>query len=210
MARGFSTPRGRLNPPGTGEVEWAVTDVLRNFVEAAGPLQALVLVVAYVILTVLLVPGTISSVAAGSLFGPAWGTLLTLAGATIGAITAFEIARALGRERVRARLGRRTDAADRWVRSRGLLGVITLRLVPVVPFNVLNYAFGLSTVQRRNHVLGTAIGIVPGTVAFVGLGSSIADPTSAGFLGSLAAVILLVIVSTRHARSASPPPASAT
>ncbi len=61
-----------------------MTDVLRNFVEAAGPLQALVFVVAYVILTVLLVPGTISSVAAGSLFGPAWGTLLTLAGATIG------------------------------------------------------------------------------------------------------------------------------
>ncbi len=87
--------------------------------------------------------------------------------------------------------------------------MITLRLVHV-PFNVLNYAFGLSTVQRRNHVLGTAIGIVPGTVAFVGLASSIADPTSAGFLGSLAAVILLVIVSTRHARSASPPPASAT
>jgi uncharacterized membrane protein YdjX (TVP38/TMEM64 family) len=187
-----------------------VTDVLRNFVETAGPLQALVFVVAYVILSVLLVPGTISSVAAGALFGPAWGTLLALAGATIGAIAAFETARALGRERVRARLGRRTDAADRWVRSRGLLGVITLRLVPVVPFNVLNYAFGLSTVQRRNHVLGTAIGIAPGTVAFVGLGSSIADPTSAGFLGSLAAVILLVIVSTRRARSASPPPASAT
>ena len=167
VARGFNVPRGRLNPPGTGEVEWAVTDVLRNFVEAAGPLQALVFVVAYVILTVLLVPGTISSVVAGWLFGPAWGTLLTLAGATIGAITAFEIARALGRERVRARLGRRTDAADRWVRSRGLLGVITLRLVHV-PFNVLNYAFGLSTVQRRNHVLGTAIGIVPGTVALSG------------------------------------------
>ncbi len=186
-----------------------MTDVLRNFVETAGPLQALVFVVAYVILSVLLVPGTISSVAAGALFGPAWGTLLALAGATIGAIAAFETARALGRERVRARLGRRTDAADRWVRSRGLLGVITLRLVHV-PFNVLNYAFGLSTVQRRNHVLGTAIGIVPGTVAFVGLGSSIADPTSAGFLGSLAAVILLVVVSTRRARSASPPPASAT
>ena len=78
-----------------------MTDVLRNFVEAAGPLQALVLVVAYVILTVLLVPGTISSVAAGALFGPVWGTVLTLAGATIGAVAAFEIARALVRERVR-------------------------------------------------------------------------------------------------------------
>lgn len=182
--------------------------MLRNFVEAAGPLQALVFVVAYVILTVLLVPGTIPSVAAGAIFGPVWGTLLTLTGATIGAVAAFETARALGRERVRARLGRRTDAADRWVRSRGLLGVITLRLVPVVPFNVLNYAFGLSTVQRRNHVIGTALGIVPGTVAFVALGSSIADPGSPGFLASLTAVIVLVVVSTRRARAADPPPAS--
>lgn len=187
-----------------------MTDALRNFVEAAGSLEAVVFVITYVILTVLLVPGTIPSVAAGALFGPVWGTALTLAGATIGAVAAFEIARALGRERVRARLGRRTDTADRWVSSRGLLGVLTLRLVPVVPFNVLNYAFGLSTVERRNHLIGTAIGIVPGTVAFVGLGSSITDPGSAGFLASLGAVIGLVLVSTYRARAASAPEASAT
>ncbi len=176
------------------------------FVEGTGPFQAAVFVVLYVILTVALVPGTIPSLAAGALFGPVWGTLLTLTGATLGAVAAFETARALGRERLRARLGHRTDTADRWVSTRGLLGVITLRLIPVVPFNVLNYAFGLSTVKRRNHVIGTAIGIVPGTVAFVALGSSIADPGSAGFIASLAAVLLLVIVSTRRARSASPPP----
>ncbi len=92
------------------------------------------------------------------------------------------------------------------MRSRGLLGVVTLRLVPVVPFNVLNYAFGLSTVERRNHVIGTGIGIVPGTVAFVALGSSIADPGSTGFLASLAAALLLSAVSTLRARTASPPP----
>lgn len=182
-----------------------MSDELRMFVEASGPLEAVVFVVLYVILTVLLVPGTIPSLAAGALFGPLWGVLLTFIGATIGAAVAFEVARALGRERLRARLGHRTDTADRWVRSRGLLGVITLRLLPVVPFNVLNYAFGLSTVERRNHVIGTAIGILPGTVAFVALGSSIADPGSAGFLASLAAVLLLVAVSTRRARSASPP-----
>jgi len=185
-----------------------VTDALRMFVESTGPLEAVVFVALYVILTVFLVPGTIPSVAAGALFGPLWGTLLTLTGATIGAVAAFEVARALGRERVRARLGHRTDTADRWVTGRGLLGVITLRLIPLVPFNVLNYAFGLSTVKRRNHVIGTAIGIVPGTVAFVALGSSIADPGSAGFFASLSAVVLLVVVSTCRARSASPPPAS--
>lgn len=185
-----------------------VADQLRTFIEATGPAGAAVFVVAYVILTVLLVPGTIGSVAAGALFGPIWGTVLTLAGATLGAVAAFEVARALGRDGVRARLGRRADAADRWVSSRRVTGVIMLRVVPVVPFNALNYAFGLSTVSRRDHVIGTAVGIVPGTVAFVGLGSSIARPGSIGFVVSVVAVLVLVGVTTGRARRAAVAPAS--
>jgi len=63
---------------------------------------------------------------------------------------------------------------DAWVQRRGVSGVIGLRLLPVVPFNALNYAFGLSSVRRREHAVGTAIGILPGSVAFVALGDSIA------------------------------------
>lgn len=77
--------------------------------------------------------------------------------------------------------------------------MIALRLVPAVPFNVLNYAFGL-LVRRRDHALDTAIGIVPGTVAFVALGDSALRPGSLGFVLSLGAVVLLVIGSTVHAR----------
>lgn len=72
--------------------------------------------------------------------------------------------------------------------------------MPVVPFNVLNYAFGLSSVGRREHAFGTAVGIVPGTIAFVALGDSIADPGSLGFLLSLTAVAALVGVSVVRGR----------
>jgi len=70
-----------------------------------------------------------------------------------------------------------------------------------VPFSALHYAFGLSSVRRRDHAVGTAIGIVPGSVAFVALGDSIADPGSVGFMASLGAVAVLVaasVVKSRH------------
>ncbi len=184
----------------------SLTDQLRQLIEVLGPFGAIAFVLLYIVLTILFVPGTIPSVAAGALFGPLWGTLLTLAGAILGAAAAFEIARALGRERVRARMGKRTEVADRWVHDQGLLGVIALRLIPAVPFNALNYAFGLSSVARRSYLVGTAVGIVPGTIAFVVLGSSLTDPRSPGFIGSLAVVIVLIAISTYRSRRSAPPP----
>lgn len=170
-----------------------VREDLESFVSSAGPAGPVAFVVLYVVLTVALVPGTVPSLAAGALFGPVWGALLTVVGATLGAVLAFEVARRLGRERTRRLLGRRGAATDAWVTERGLRGVLTLRLIPVLPFNALNYAFGLSGVSRRDHALGTLVGIVPGTVAFVALGDSLLDPTSAGFALSLGAVVLLLV-----------------
>ncbi len=176
-------------------------DQLRSFVEATGPFGPITFVLAYVALTVAFVPGSIPSLAAGALFGPVLGVALTLLGATAGSVVAFEISRRLGRERTKRLLGRRGAAADSWIGERGLTGVIALRLTPVVPFNALNYAFGLSAVGRRDHALGTAIGIVPGTVAFVALGDSIGSPGSTGFLLSLGAVAALIAVSSVKARA---------
>lgn len=184
-------------------------DDLTSVVEAAGPLGPAAFVIAYVLLTAAFVPGTIPSLAAGALFGPVWGTVLTVTGATLGAAAAFEIARRLGRDRTRRLLGRRGAAADARLGAQGLRGVIVLRLLPLVPFNALNYAFGLSAVSRRHHALGTMVGIVPGSLAFVALGDSISDPGSTGFVLSLAAVAVLIAGSSiagRRRRSAAAVP----
>jgi len=204
--RGFTRlcPRS-LNRSSERSVERFVIDQLRSLVEAAGPFGPAAFVAAYALLTVALVPGTIPSLAAGALFGPVWGSLLVIAGATVGAVGAFEVARRIGRQRTRRLVGKRVLRADAWVQRRGVSGVIGLRLLPVVPFNALNYAFGLSSVRRRDHAVGTAIGIVPGSVAFVALGDSIAEPGSVGFMASLGAVAVLVAASVvrsrRNARS---------
>jgi len=186
-------------------VECFVIDHVRSLVDAAGPFGPAAFVAAYAVLTVALVPGTIPSLAAGALFGPVWGSLLVVAGATAGAVGAFEVARRIGHQRTRRLVGERVLRADAWVQRRGVSGVIGLRLLPVVPFNALNYAFGLSSVRRRDHAVGTAIGIVPGSVAFVALGDSIADPGSVGFMASLGAVALLVAASVVKSRRNSRP-----
>ncbi len=189
-----------LNRSSERGVERFVIDQLRSLVDTAGPLGPVAFVAAYALLTVALVPGTIPSLAAGALFGPVWGSVLVIAGATVGAVGAFEVARRIGRQRTRRLVGERVLRADAWVQRRGVSGVIGLRLLPVVPFNALNYAFGLSSVRRRDHAIGTAVGIVPGSVAFVALGDSIADPGSVGFMASLGAVAVLVAASVVRSR----------
>jgi uncharacterized membrane protein YdjX (TVP38/TMEM64 family) len=181
-----------------------LTDGLEELVGSAGVLGPLVFVLVYAVLTVALVPGTLVTVVAGAAFGAVWGSVLAVVGASLGAIAAFAIARRAGRERVERRLGDRLTRVDGWITGRGFLTVLNLRLIPVVPFSLLNYAAGLSGVRPRDYVLATVIGIVPGTVAYVALGDSISDPTSAGFLLSVAAVLVLtgigVLAQRRAAR----------
>jgi uncharacterized membrane protein YdjX (TVP38/TMEM64 family) len=171
-----------------------MTHELEQIVTAAGLLGPIVFVLAYALLTVFMVPGSVTSVAGGALFGPVWGTVLVLIGASLGAIAAFAIARGAGRQRVKRRLGRRLTDFDERLTGSGFVSVLAVRLVPIAPFNLSNYAFGMTGVFPRDYVTATVIGIVPGTIAFVALGDSLGDPGSVGFFASIAAVLALLIV----------------
>ena len=166
---------------------------LAGVVEQSGVAGPIVYVAMYALLTVLLFPGTLITAAGGALFGAALATPLTVVGATIGATAAFLIGRRLGRDQVEQIAGRRIGAADRWLSRRGLLAVLYLRLFPIVPFNAPNYAAGVTAVTRRDYVVGTAIGIVPGAFAYAALGGSIDDPTSPAFLGAVGLVVALAV-----------------
>ncbi len=181
-----------------------MADDLRHLVEATGAAAPIVFVLLYAALTVGFVPGTIPSLAAGVVFGPVIGSVLVVIGAVLGSVAAFELARRLGRRRAAGWIARHVPAADRWVGREGLIGVLGLRLVPVVPFNALNYALGLSAVRRRDYVIGTAVGIVPGTVAFVVLGDGITDPSSPAFVISAVAVVALSVLGWRRSRRPRP------
>jgi uncharacterized membrane protein YdjX (TVP38/TMEM64 family) len=180
-----------------------LTRVARDLVEAAGPAAPVVFALLYAVATVLLVPGAPMTALAGVLFGPALGTGVVLVGAMTGASAAFALGRWLARDRVQHLLRGRVERMDRWLTDRGFSALLVLRLVPVVPFSALNYVSGLSGIRVRDYLSATAIGIVPGTFAYVALGGTVHDPTSPAFIAAVLFFLALVgVTALLRARSA--------
>jgi uncharacterized membrane protein YdjX (TVP38/TMEM64 family) len=120
--------------------------------------------------TVLFFSGALLSLAGGALFGPVWGTAWNLLGATLGATLAFLIARGLGADWVAQRLGSRLRRLVDGVAEEGWRFVALMRLVPLVPFNLLNYALSLTRISLGAHVLASAVCMLPGAIAYTWLG----------------------------------------
>jgi uncharacterized membrane protein YdjX (TVP38/TMEM64 family) len=143
--------------------------------QGLGPALPLAFVVAHALVTVTPVPRTAFTLAAGVLFGPSTGVVLAVVGATTSAVLALLLVRTVGREAVASRLQHPSfRSADARLARRGWLAVASLRLVPVVPFWLVNYACGVSAVRVVPFTLATAVGVVPGTVSLVVLGGAVA------------------------------------
>ena len=162
-----------------------------------GPWGALAHVVLFAAATVLFLPGVIFGLAGGALFGPVLGSALSLAGATLGATASFLLARYLAADRVRRMSGPRLDRLIAGVEAEGWRFVALTRLVPLVPFNLLNYALGLTRIRLGHYVLASAVCMVPGTVAYTWLGHAGREAIAGGegtVRNILLAVGLLAIV----------------
>lgn len=156
---------------------------MREWAQAIGAVAPLLFVVGQIVVTVAPVPRTVFTLASGLLFGAAVGVAVSLTATTLAAVLAFVVVRAVGRDLVAPHLDRAAlRAVDARLRSRGWLAVISLRLIPVVPFSVTNYCCAVSSIGWRHYVLGTATGIVPGTVAVVVLGDALTGQTSPALL----------------------------
>jgi len=123
-------------------------------------------VAAYAVATAFDFSGLVLTLVGGAVFGFWWGTLLNLAGANLGAWAAFWVARRLGRDGIAALLGRRAAGLDRLAAQAGFVWLLRLRLIPLVPFNLLNFAAGLTNLPWRTYAGATALGIVPGTAIY--------------------------------------------
>ena len=195
-------------------------DTLSSFLEwvqGIGPWGAVLFAAAYVPAAVLLVPGSLLTLGAGFVFGVVKGTVIVSIGSTAGAAAAFIVGRGIARDWVARRLAGRPKMAAiaRAVETEGFKIVLLTRLSPVLPFNLLNYAFGVTAVPFRQYVLASWIGMLPATIMYVYLGSaanSLAavlsgdQPRSAGqqvlFALGLAATVAVTIIVTRTARRA--------
>src|SRR5437667_593044 len=144
-----------------------------DWIGKLGPWGPVIFVGLYVVATVLFVPGSVLTLGAGAVFGVALGSVCVSISATLGATAAFLVGRYLARDGIARKIEKNEKFAtiDRAVAEEGWKIVLLTRLSPVFPFTLLNYAFGLTRVKLSHYVLASWLGMIPGTVMYVYLGS---------------------------------------
>lgn len=175
--------------------EWVVIGT--KWTDSHRTLAWVVYIAAYTAATILIIPGTILTVTAGFLFGVPIGVALVSVGSLSGASCAFLIGRFLARDWAKNRMRnfQKFKALDIATRHKGFIIVLLTRLSPLFPFNLLNYAFGLTAVRFRDYVLASWIGMTPAIILYVSIGSATKNVTelaSQGIQGQGPQKLLLV------------------
>jgi uncharacterized membrane protein YdjX (TVP38/TMEM64 family) len=150
--------------------QWLDGARVRELIGAAGNMGVPIFVAGYALATVLFLPGSILTIVGGALFGPVAGTFYSLTGATLGATLAFLVARYLAGDWARRRTGGRLADFVNGVEAEGWRFVAFVRLVPLLPFNALNYALGLTRIPLGQYVLASYLAMLPGAAAYTYLG----------------------------------------
>lgn len=164
-------------------------------------LSGLYLIIGKIIGAILLFPGTPLTLLAGATLGVVWGSIVSIIGNTLGATAAFFIARYFLKDFVQKKCYEKYPTIAKYEHSfatRGFATVVLLRLIPLFPFNVLNYMLGVTHVKPREYILGTFIGIIPGTIAFVYFGKSITMLSPFHIITSLVAIIGLTYIGKHY------------
>lgn len=151
---------------------------LRDWATSVGPWFPVAFLAAHIVITVFPFPRTAFTLAAGLLFGPLLGVTLAVVASTASAVLAVLVVRAFGWQLNRLVRQPSIDALDSRLRHRGWPAIVSMRLIPAVPFSVLNYAAGASAVRVRPYTLATIAGLLPGTAAVVILGDALTGNVS--------------------------------
>ena len=169
---------------------------LQSWVQGAGIAAPLLFMLIYAVATVLFLPGSVLTLAGGALFGPVLGTFYNLTGATLGATLAFLIARYLASDWVAGKAGGRVKQLIDGVENEGWRFVAFVRLVPLFPFNLLNYALGLTRLKFSHYLIATYVFMLPGAIAYTYLGYAGREAVAGGeglIHKSLLALALLAV-----------------
>ncbi|MBD2196125.1 MULTISPECIES: TVP38/TMEM64 family protein [Calothrix] len=179
-------------------------DLIKSWLKNSGIWAPVTYVIIYVVATILVLPSTALNLTGGAIFGPWLGTCWTSTGAIVAAIAAFIFARTIGYNAVAKRLAGRWQAIDAEIRQGGVYYMFAIRLLPIMPYGLVNFAAGLSSVSFKDYLIGTILGTVPSVLPFVLLGSSGLKAIRTGevmpLVGALALLGMLVAGSTWYRR----------
>lgn len=176
---------------------WVRPNTIQTLVSGAGPWAMVLYVAAVIVAELLWMPRMWGLLAGGVLFGPVAGGSLALLADLSSAAICYAIARGAGRDWVRAKLQRRPSArtiVDLFANQRGATTTAVLRVCPIAHYTLVSYAAGLAGVSARPFMLGTLIGILPGAILYPVVGDSAMRPLSPVFIGSLAILVVFLVV----------------
>jgi uncharacterized membrane protein YdjX (TVP38/TMEM64 family) len=176
---------------------------LQIWLKKLGIWAPILYIILYTIGTILILPSTPLNLSGGAIFGIWWGTVWTAVSAIIAAVVSFAFTRSVGREYIAHKLAGRWQTIDAEMRHGGLFYMFAIRLLPIIPYGIVNFAAGLTSIRFRDYLLGTLLGTVPGILPFVMMGAGLQGLTRGDvvpFLFALALIGILVGVATWYRR----------
>lgn len=179
----------------TGVMENCTPQSMKNYISSFGMLAPIIYIVMFTIVPLTLFPDAVLAIAGGMIFGVGIGTLYTMIGAVCGGTLSFFISRIFGRGLVEKLIKGKAEWFEDGIEKRGFLFILMLRLVPLVPFDLISYGAGLSKIRYKDFALATSIGIIPGVWVYANLGDKSGNVFSVQFLGAILILVLLMIFS---------------
>ncbi len=167
---------------------------IRDLIGSFGALTVVAFLVISILRPFFFLPATPFTLASGFLFGFWQGLLWSMAGTTLSAILTFFIARYLFHDYVMRRFSGRVSGIDRAIESRGWRFILFMRLIPMLPFDIVSYIAGISSIRFKDYIIGTVLGELPAAFALVMLGSSLDQIGSNAFYVSFVLAIIVLIV----------------
>ena len=146
---------------------------LQLWLQQMGIWAPVLYILIYSIATICILPSTPLNLTGGAIFGAVWGTVWTSIAAILAAILAFGFSRTIGRSLVERKLAGKWESIDREMQQGGFFYMFAVRLLPLIPYGIVNFAAGLTAIKFRDYFLGTLLGTVPGILPFVMMGAGL-------------------------------------
>ena len=179
---------------------------LQLWLQQMGIWAPVLYILIYSIATICILPSTPLNLTGGAIFGAVWGTVWTSIAAILAAVLAFGFSRTIGRSFVAQKIAGKWESIDREMQQGGFFYMFAIRLLPLIPYGIVNFAAGLTSIKFRDYFLGTLIGTVPGILPFVMMGAGLTALKQGDVLPLLVGLALTgMLVGTatwyrRHAR----------
>lgn len=169
---------------------------IRNFLIGFGILAPIIYIIIFTFVPLTLFPDALLAVSSGLVFGIIPGIIYTLIGAMSGATLAFFISRKLARDKLDNKLGAHKKMYS-LIEKRGFLLILCLRLIPLIPFDIISYVSGLTNVKYKDYILATILGILPGVIILVSIGDAVSSSEQTKIYISVAALVVLFALAPR-------------